>query len=79
MKVFLQMIRKGNKEQIVYFSQTAMADLQDFYIQSSKYQVDKNNKALFIAAPIGPKKIETITVRAREKLVEKYAKPFGKP
>jgi integrase len=80
-KYCVRVIRKGNKEQYVYFSQTAMADLQDYLsIRSLKYQVDKNNKALFIAAPMGPKKkSRRLTVRAVEKLVEKYATAFGKP
>ncbi len=77
----VRVIRKGNKEQFVYFSQVAMADLQEYLaIRASKYQVDKTNKALFISAPIGPKgKSRRLTARSVEKLVEKYAAAFGKP
>lgn len=80
-KYSVRVIRKGNKEQFVYFSQAAMADLQEYLsIRAEKYQVDKNNKALFISAPIGPKgKSRRLTARSVEKLIEKYATAFGKP
>lgn len=80
-KFTARVIRKGNKEQFVYFSQVAMADLQEYLnVRVAKYQVDKNNKALFISAPIGPKgKSRRLTARAVEKLIEKYAAAFGKP
>jgi integrase len=80
-KFTARVIRKGNKEQYVYFSQVAMADLQEYLsIRAGKYQVDKNNKALFISAPMGPKgKSRRLTARSVEKLVEKYATAFGKP
>jgi site-specific recombinase XerD len=80
-KFCVRVIRKGNKEQFVFFSQVAMADLQEYLlIRSSKYQVEKNNKALFISAPIGPKgKSRRLTARSIEKLIEKYATAFGKP
>jgi integrase len=80
-KYCVRVIRKGNKEQFVYFSQVAMADLQEYLaVRSTKYEVEKNNKALFIAAAIGPKgKTRRLTARTVEKLVEKYATAFGKP
>lgn len=80
-KYCARVIRKGNKEQFVYFSQTAMDDLQEYLaIRIPKYQVDKNMKALFVAAPVGPKgKTRRLTARSVEKLVEKYATAFGKP
>jgi site-specific recombinase XerD len=80
-KFTARVIRKGNKEQYVYFSQVAMADLQEYLaVRVSKYQIDKNNKALFISAPMGPKgKSRRLTARAVEKLIEKYAAAFGKP
>ncbi|MED4206385.1 tyrosine recombinase XerS [Neobacillus mesonae] len=80
-KYCARVIRKGNKEQFVFFSQIAMDDLQDYLaVRTAKYQVDKNNKALFVAAPMGPKgKSRRLTARSVEKLVEKYAAAFGKP
>ncbi|MGX6443329.1 tyrosine recombinase XerS [Neobacillus sp. K501] len=80
-KYSARVIRKGNKEQFVFFSQVAMADLQDYLaVRSSKYQVDKNNHALFISAAIGPKgKTRRLTARSVEKMIEKYASAFGKP
>jgi integrase len=80
-KFCVRVIRKGNKEQFVYFSQVAMTDLQEYLlIRASKYQVEKTNKALFISAPMGPKgKSRRLTARSVEKLIEKYATAFGKP
>ncbi|MDR7001724.1 tyrosine recombinase XerS [Neobacillus niacini] len=80
-KYCARVIRKGNKEQFVFFSQVAMADLQEYLaVRTEKYQVDKTNKALFISAPMGPKgKSRRLTARSVEKLVEKYAAAFGKP
>ncbi|WP_416826291.1 tyrosine recombinase XerS [Ectobacillus polymachus] len=76
-----RVIRKGNKEQYVYFSQVAKTDLQEYLsIRSNRYHVNKSNKALFISAPMGPKgKSRRLTNRSVEKLVEKYAIAFGKP
>ncbi|WP_042456766.1 tyrosine recombinase XerS [Neobacillus dielmonensis] len=80
-KYCARVIRKGNKEQFVFFSQTAMNDLQEYLaVRMSKYQIDKNVRSLFIAAPMGPKgKSRRLTARSVEKLVEKYATAFGKP
>ena len=80
-KYCARVIQKGNKEQFVFFSQIAMDDLQEYLaVRTTKYQVDKNNKALFVAAPMGPKgKSRRLTARSVEKLVEKYAVAFGKP
>ena len=76
-----RVIRKGNKEQYVYFSKLAMDDLQEYLnIRESRYGVEKQNKALFVAAAMGPKgKSRRLTGRSIENLVEKYATAFGKP
>ncbi|MFP5111772.1 tyrosine recombinase XerS [Bacillaceae bacterium C204] len=80
-KYCVRVIRKGNKEQFVYFSQVAMADLQEYLaVRTAKYNVDKNEKALFVSGPTGPKvKSRRLKVRAVENLIEKYATAFGKP
>jgi integrase len=80
-KYCVRVIRKGNKEQFVYFSQVAMADLQEYLaVRSAKYDVDKNEKALFVSGPTGPKvKSRRLKARAVENMVEKYATAFGKP
>lgn len=80
-KFSARVIRKGNKEQYVYFSKIAMDDLQEYLnIREKRYQVEKNNKALFVAATMGPKgKSRRLTGRSIEKLIEKYATAFGKP
>ncbi|MDR7236724.1 tyrosine recombinase XerS [Neobacillus drentensis] len=80
-KYCVRVIRKGNKEQFVYFSQVAMADLQEYLaVRTAKYNVDKNEKALFVSGPTGPKvKSRRLKARAVENLIEKYATAFGKP
>lgn len=77
----VRVIRKGNKEQYVFFSKIAMDDLQEYLkIREQRYDVPKENRALFVAAPMGPKgKSRRLTPRSIENLVEKYAIAFGKP
>ncbi|MBN8200040.1 tyrosine recombinase XerS [Bacillus sp. NTK034] len=80
-KYNVRVIRKGNKEQYVYFSEQAMRDLKTYLnIRENKYMVSKENKALFVAAPMGPKgTTRRLSARGIEKLIEKYAASFGKP
>jgi integrase len=80
-KYSARVIRKGNKEQYVFFSKIAMDDLQQYLkIRENRYGVEKNNKSLFVAAPMGPKgKSRRLTGRSIEKLIEKYAIAFRKP
>ncbi|MBC5637004.1 tyrosine-type recombinase/integrase [Ornithinibacillus sp. BX22] len=73
----VRVIRKGNKEQYVYFSEQASIDLkEDLTVRKDKYLVGKKYKALFIAATMGPK---GTTRRLTGRSIEKYAKAFGKP
>jgi len=80
-KYTARVIRKGNKEQFVYFSKLAMDDLREYLrIREDRYKIEKTNKALFVAAVMGPKgKPRRLTGRSIEKLIEKYATAFGKP
>ncbi|MCT2536275.1 tyrosine recombinase XerS [Aquibacillus koreensis] len=80
-KFTARVMRKGNKEQYVFFSKIAMDDLQQYLkIREKRYKVESNNKALFVAAAMGPKgKTRRLTPRSVEKMIEKYAKAFGKP
>lgn len=77
----VRVIRKGNKEQYVYFSEQAQMDLRHYIdIREKRYNIGKDNKALFIASSMGPKgKSRRLTDRSIEKIVEKYAVAFGKP
>ncbi len=77
----VKVTRKGNKEQYVYFSEQAMLDLRDYMqIRNQIYRPDKNIKALFVALTMGPKGTNRrLSERSIEKIVEKYAKSFGKP
>lgn len=80
-KCCVRVMRKGQKEQFVYFSKQALEDLKDYLaIRIERYRVEKNNKALFVSSPMGPKGTSRrLSARAIEKLVEKYATAFGKP
>jgi site-specific recombinase XerD len=80
-KYTVRVIRKGNKEQYVYFSEQAMLDLNEYMtVREDRYKLDKNNKTLFVAAPMGPKgTTRRLTSRSIEKMVEKFATAFGKP
>lgn len=77
----VRVTRKGNKEQYVYFSDQAMLDIKDYMeIREERYTIDKNIRALFVASSMGPKgTTRRLTERSIEKIVEKYAKAFGKP
>lgn len=80
-KALVRVIRKGNKEQYVYFSKQALLDLENYLqIRESRYIPEKNESFLFIAASIGRKgKSRRLSQRSIEKLIEKYASAFGKP
>ncbi len=77
----VQVLRKGNKEQYVYFSKQALWDLENFLkVREERYKAEKNDNYLFMAAPVGRKgKSRRLTARSIEKLIEKYATAFGKP
>ncbi|MBT2764423.1 tyrosine recombinase XerS [Paenibacillus sp. FSL W8-0187] len=77
----VRVLRKGNKEQYVYFSQQALLDLESYLkIREARYKPEKSENYLFIAAPIGRKgQSRRLTPRSIEKLIEKYAAAFGKP
>lgn len=77
----VRVLRKGGKEQFVYFSEQAMIDLQEYLqVRKNRYQLLKNEKALFVSTAIGPeKKSRRLSNRAVQKLIEKYAVNFGKP
>lgn len=74
-------IRKGNKEQYVYFSDQAMLDIKEYImIREERYNLSKGNNALFVASAMGPKGTNRrLSTRSIEKIVEKYAAAFGKP
>lgn len=77
----VRVLRKGNKEQYVYFSKQALWDLENFLkIREERYKAEENDNYLFMAAPVGRKgKSLRLTARSIEKLIEKYATAFGKP
>lgn len=80
-KRMVRVIRKGNKEQYVFFSEQAGLDLEDYLtVRSKKYKIPTTNQALFVSASMGPKDTtRRLSARAIENLVKKYAKTFGKP
>ncbi|WJM05896.1 tyrosine recombinase XerS [Paenibacillus sp. PK1-4R] len=80
-KALVRVIRKGDKEQYVYFSRQALVDLESYLsIRETRYGAEQSDNYLFVAAPVGRKgKSRRLTQRSIEKLVEKYATAFGKP
>lgn len=80
-KNLIRITRKGGKEQYVYFSNQALHDLKNYLnIRESKYLPEKNESQLFMASSVGRKGTSRrLTQRSIEKLVEKYAKSYGKP
>ncbi|WP_442950079.1 tyrosine-type recombinase/integrase [Paenibacillus sp. Aloe-11] len=79
-KALVRVIRKGNKEQFVYFSKQALLDLENYLqIRTTRYIPEKNESFLFIVAPLAVKEKADATQRSIEKLIEKYATAFGKP
>jgi site-specific recombinase XerD len=80
-KRMVRVLRKGNKEQYVYFSEQAGLDLSDYLdVRMKKYQLPPSNKALFVAASMGPHRTtRRLSPRAIENMVKKYAVAFGKP
>ncbi|RYL92143.1 tyrosine recombinase XerS [Sporolactobacillus sp. THM7-4] len=80
-KRMVRVIRKGNKEQYVYFSEQAGLDLKEYLsVRVKKYNLSPANKALFVSAPMGPKgTTRRLSPRAIENMVKKYAVAFGKP
>ncbi|CAM3721562.1 tyrosine-type recombinase/integrase [Mesobacillus zeae] len=48
--------------------------------RGNKYKIPKENKAVFVAASMGPEgTTRRLSAKAIEKLIEKYAISFGKP
>lgn len=80
-KRMVRVLRKGNKEQYVYFSEQAGLDLADYLdIRARRYQLPPSNKALFVSTSMGPKgTTRRLSPRAIESMVKKYAIAFGKP
>ncbi|CAM3171979.1 tyrosine recombinase XerS [Sporolactobacillus spathodeae] len=80
-KRMARVLRKGNKEQYVFFSEQASLDLEDYLsVRAKKYQIPATNKALFVSDAMGPRDTtRRLSPRAIENLVKKYATAFGKP
>lgn len=80
-KRMVRVIRKGNKEQYVFFSEQAGLDLEDYlHVRAEKYHLPASNKALFVSSPMGPKgTTRRLSPRAVENMIKKYATAFGKP
>lgn len=80
-RALVRVMRKGSKEQYVYFSKQARMDLENYLqIRETKYSPAKSENYLFIAARVGRKGTNRrLTQRAIEKLIKKYAAAYGKP
>ncbi|MBY3621158.1 tyrosine recombinase XerS [Acinetobacter sp. CUI P1] len=73
--------RKGNKKDTVPISNIALEDLQSYLaIRKTRYSVDDKQPAVFLSLPTGPNgKVSRLTVRASQKMFERYVDSFGKP
>ena len=76
------MERKGKEgKTLVHISNRAMDDLLRYLdIRDERYPTDSKEKAVFLSLPTGPnKKVQRLTKRAAQTMVEKYTKWYGKP
>ena len=71
----LSVLRKGNKESIVYFRKFALSYLENYLkIREDRYKATLDNKALFVT--MYQKKAHPLSIRAIQQLVMKYTKAF---
>ena len=71
--------RKGNKLDKVVFSDIALQDMLEYKrIRESRYQPDKSEKAFFLSYPTRNGKATRLSRNAVQKMVNRYAKAFGK-
>jgi len=73
--------RKGNKKDSVTISDIALQDLQAYIaVRKFRYRVGDNLPAIFLSLPTGPTgTVSRLTVRASQKMLERYVESFGKP
>ena len=81
LKAKVSVTRKGNKKDTVTISDIALQDLQAYIaIRKSRYRVGDNVPAVFLSLPTGPRgAVSRLTVRAAQKMLERYVDSFGKP
>jgi len=77
----LSIIRKGGIKSVIRFSDIAKKDLQEYLkIRKKRYKPVTTTNALFLPSPEAINwKEGRLSVRAIQKLVEKYAHAFGRP
>ncbi|QLG39924.1 MULTISPECIES: tyrosine recombinase XerS [unclassified Paenibacillus] len=73
--------RKGNKKDSVPVSNIALDDLKSYLaFRQTNYGVDDKQEAIFLSLPTGPHgKVSRLTVRASQKMLDRYVSSFGKP
>ena len=71
-KHYIEIYRKERKNQRVFMPEDVESALTT-YIESERKPADKNDKALFISPRTGTR----LTVRSVERIIKKYAVPFG--
>lgn len=81
MKAKVSVTRKGNKKDSVTVSDIALQDLQAYVaVRQTRYRVGDNQPAIFLSLPTGPNgTVSRLTVRAAQKMTERYVDSFGKP
>lgn len=81
LKAKVSVTRKGNKKDSVTISDIALQDLQSYIaVRKSRYRIGDNQPAVFLSLPTGPSgAVSRLTVRAAQKMLERYVESFGKP
>lgn len=76
----ISVIRKGNSEDAVPFSEIAAEDLLNYLaVRDTKYKVPKTERALFLSQPTGKGgESKRLMVRSFQKRFEVYAEAFGR-
>lgn len=74
-----EVVRKGDSLDIATFSNIAAEDMKAYLsIRESRYKPEKNQKAFFLSYPTNNGISQRLTVRAAQKMFEKYARAYGK-
>ncbi len=80
-KAKVYVTRKGDKKDSVQISDIALQDVQAYLaVRKSRYRVGDNQTAVFLSLPLLPKgKVNRLSVRAAQKMLERYVSSLGKP
>ncbi|MEW9673762.1 tyrosine-type recombinase/integrase, partial [Ammoniphilus sp. 3BR4] len=76
----LNVLRKGNKEDIVDFDEQALIDLEEYLeVRCERYGLSPDFKPLFVPSKVGRKGSGRMTIRGVQKMLEKYVDAYQGP